>query len=200
MDSGPDPPLVFLRRAARWVLLDFRVRRAAFGTPRSHPVIPAALEADLHLLSALSGLDEDIESLLRATVGDLKASVQSAVGLSLTVHVTGQDVTLTILDDHTARSVGASILVPLDAPAAQSLGTCVVFYAVTPGAFVDLSADLGWATGLPAGMIVLDQHLLLPVEGTAVTGLREFSIINQAVGILIERGNTPESARLELDR
>jgi len=163
-------------------------------------VIPDALEADLHLLSALSGLDEDIESLLRATVGDLKASVQSAVGLSLTVHVTGQDVTLTILDDHTARSVGASILVPLDAPAAQSLGTCVVFYAVTPGAFVDLSADLGWATGQPAGMIVLDQHLLLPVEGTAVTGLRELSTINQAVGMLIDHGNTPESARMELDR
>ena len=49
-------------------------------------------------------------------------------------------------------------------------------------------------------MILLDQHLLLPVEGSAVTGLRELSTINQAIGMLIEQGSTPESARLELDR
>jgi hypothetical protein len=160
----------------------------------------AALEADLHLLSALSGLDDDIEGLLRGMVVDLKSAVPSAIGLSLTVHVSGQDVTLTTLDDDDNRSVGASILVPLGAAAAPSDGTCVVFYAETPGAFVDLSADLGWTTGLPAGMILLDQHLLLPVEGSAMTGLRELSAINQAIGMLIEQGSTPESARTELDR
>jgi hypothetical protein len=160
----------------------------------------AALEADLHLLSEMSGLDNDIEGLLRGMVDDLKAAVPSAIGLSLTVHVSGQDVTLTTLDDENNGSVRASILVPLGAAAAPSDGTCIVFYAETPGAFVDLSADLGWTTGLPAGMILLDQHLLLPVEGSAVTGLRELSRINQAIGILIEQGSTPESARSELDR
>jgi hypothetical protein len=160
----------------------------------------AALVADLHLLSALSGLDDDIEGLLRGMVDDLKAAVPSAIGLSLTVHVSGQDVTLTTLDDDNSRSVGASILVPLGAAAAPSDGTCIVFYAETPGAFVDLSADLAWTTGLPAEMILLDQHLLLPVDGSAVTGLRELSTINQAIGMLIEQGGTPESARLELER
>jgi hypothetical protein len=162
--------------------------------------MPAALEADLRLLSALSGLDDDIEGLLRGMVVDLKAAVPSAIGLSLTVHVSGQDVTLTTLDDDDSRSVGASILVPLGAAAAPSDGSCIVFYAERPGAFVDLSADLGWTTGLPAGTILLDQHLVLPVEGSAVTGLRELSAVNQAIGMLIEQGATHESARSELDR
>jgi hypothetical protein len=160
----------------------------------------AALEADLHLLSALSGHDDDIEGLLRAMVADLKAAVPSAIGLSLTVHVSGQDVTLTTLEDENTRPIGASILVPLGATAAPSEGTCIVLYAAAPGAFVDLAADLGWATGLTAEMILLDQHLLLPVEGSAVTGLRELSTINQAIGMLIEQGNSPESARTELER
>ena len=33
-----------------------------------------------------------------------------------------------------------------------------------------------------------------------MTGLRELSTINQAIGMLIGRGNSPESARAELER
>jgi hypothetical protein len=160
----------------------------------------AALQADLQLLSALSGLDDDIESMLRVMVCDLKAAVPSAIGLSLTVHMSGQDVTLTSLQADDGSTVGASILVPLDGSATPSKGTCIVFYAATPGAFVDLSADLGWATGLSAQLVLLDQHLLPPVDGSALTGLREFSTVNQAVGMLVELGDSPESARMALNR
>ena len=90
------------------------------------------------------------------------------------------------------------MLFPLDV--AVDEGTCIVFYAVTSGAFVDLAADLRWATGLPAQAILLDQHLHPPDICSAVTGLRELSIVNQAVGMLIERGGTAESALAELER
>jgi hypothetical protein len=161
-------------------------------------MISAALEADLRLLSALSGQDEDIEDLLRGMFGELTVAIPSAVGMSLTVHLGGQDVTLTALPGNVGR-IGASILFPLG-PAPVNEGTCMVFYAATPGAFVDLAADLGWATGLSQQAILLDQHLLPPDDGSAVTGLRELSIINQAIGMLIERGETPEAARAELER
>ena len=158
-------------------------------------MMPSALEADLHLLSALSGQGEDIQDLLRAMFGDLKAAIPSAIGLSLTVRVSGQDVTVTTLND--PGLVAASILFPLGSP---DEGTCIVFYAAIPGAFVDLAADLGWTTGLSQQIILLDQHLLPPVDGSAVTGLRELSTINQAIGMLIGRGNSPESAWAELER
>jgi hypothetical protein len=163
-------------------------------------MLPAALEADLQLLSALSGRGDDIEALLRGMFDDLKAAIPSAKGLSLTVRVSGQDVTVTTLDDDNLSPVGASILFPLGMEEIDNEGTCIVFYAANPGAFVDLAADLGWTTGLPPRAILLDQHLLLPIAGSAVTGLRELSTINQAIGMLIERGYSPGSARIELER
>jgi hypothetical protein len=163
-------------------------------------MLPAALEADLQLLSALSGRGEDIEQLLQAMFHDLKAAIPSAKGMSLTVRVSGQDVTVTTLDDDEISPIGASILFPLGPEEPENQNTCIVFYAATPGAFVDLAADLGWTTGLPPQTILLDQHLLLPVSGSAVTGLRELSTVNQAIGMLIERGYSPVSARIELER
>jgi len=160
--------------------------------------MPAALVADLHLLSALSGRTEDLECLVRGIFGDLKAAIPSAIGLSLTVRISGQDVTLTTLDDRVG-CVRASVHFPLGT-ASVSEGSCMVFYAATPGAFVDLAADLGWATGLSQRIILLDQHLQVPAEGSVVTGLREFSTTNQAIGMLIGRGSSPESARAELER
>lgn len=66
----------------------------------------------------------------------------------------------------------------------------VVFYACTAGALVDLAADLGWLLNLRAD-VVLDGHLR-PVEEQGVTsGLAELSVIQQAMGMLIDRGLTP---------
>jgi len=161
-------------------------------------MMPAALVADLHLLSALSGRAQDLEGLVRGMSGDLKVAIPSAIGLSLTVRISGQDVTLTTLEDHVG-CVRASIHFPLGT-ASVNEGSCIVFYAATPGAFVDLAADLGWTTGLSEQIILLDQHLHVPAEGSAMTGLREFSTMNQAIGMLIGRGNSAESARAELER
>jgi hypothetical protein len=47
---------------------------------------------------------------------------------------------------------------------------------------------------------VLDGHLDPRAGSAGLTGLDEHSAINQAIGVLIGRGHTPESAQHELQR
>jgi hypothetical protein len=71
-----------------------------------------------------------------------------------------------------------------------------------PGAFVDLATDLSWLTGdglnRGPGGFVLDEDLT-PHDPAAPSGLKALSIIEQAIGLLIGRGNTPEQALQHLD-
>jgi len=113
-------------------------------------------------------------------------------------------------DDHTAvtgsSTVGASLLVP-DLRLSPSLGpgeapltadrVTLVLYAGRAGAFVDLAADLALLTGTDLGDVVLDRHLTPPPNGGPV--LERESIINQAIGVLIGRGRTPQQAWAHLD-
>ena len=46
---------------------------------------------------------------------------------------------------------------------------------------------------------MLDQHLSVPARSDAGTYLRTASVINQAIGVLIGRGYTPEQAHSKLD-
>ena len=48
--------------------------------------------------------------------------------------------------------------------------------------------------------IVFDEHRTRPGEVSGLIGLSDMSQVNQAIGILIERGHTPEHARAGLDR
>lgn len=76
----------------------------------------------------------------------------------------------------------------------------MVLYAATPGAFVDLAADLAWVLRLEPTALALDQHLVVPVSSDGLVGLAEHATINRAIGVLIARGHTPASARGELRR
>ena len=95
-----------------------------------------------------------------------------------------------------------------------------VFYAATPGAFVDLAADLGYTLDTPtttpnarysAGdtngggkhnpchrdahpAIAVDVDLPLTVLESGLTGLDELSTINQAIGFLMDQGHHSEQA------
>ena len=78
----------------------------------------------------------------------------------------------------------------------------MVFHAGKAGAFVDLAADTRHAYGL-AGRVVLDGHLT-PTPGPpgppGVSGLDEVSVINQAIGVLIDQGHRQRQAHDELHR
>jgi hypothetical protein len=71
-------------------------------------------------------------------------------------------------------------------------------YARRPGAFVDLAADLSWLGGDGLSSVPLDDALGVDLDSSP-TGLAQASTINQAIGILIERGFNPAEARGELD-
>ncbi len=164
--------------------------------------IGAALAADLTILTA--ALDEpgaDVLHTLRQLSVDAQAAVPTYLGLSVTVDGSDPPFMFTTLEDGTAADVRTSLWLTLsgvgDGRASPSVA--LILYAGTPGTFVDLTADLAWLTGRPASDFALDQHLSLPAGSDAGTHLRMASVINQAIGVLIGRGYTPERARRELD-
>jgi hypothetical protein len=164
---------------------------------------------------------------LVSLVDGLQAAVASYRGLHLTIVDNGDHVSLTAflpLQGHdsinTSMRVGFSALGP-----GFNGESYVIFYAATPGAFVDLAADFGYALGTaivtfcpsawdgdstagdgqqsPARrdrhqLIVLDADLPAPSTTSGFIGLDEFSTINRAVGILIEQGHHPNQAHAAL--
>jgi hypothetical protein len=75
-----------------------------------------------------------------------------------------------------------------------------VLYASAPASFVDFAIDVAARLGVAGEAIVLDQHLVPPARTSALTEVAAAQQINQAVGVLIERGFAPPAARVELRR
>jgi hypothetical protein len=160
--------------------------------------LTAALTADLAALSrALDEPDVDLETLLQAVTADLEKAVDSYLGLAMTIALNGHELTLTTYNRAQAQ-ITSSLLLPLGAVSGAQAGSNLVLYAATPGAFVDLAADLNFALGLDPSAVVLDHHLTAPTGTDGIDGLQPWIDINRAVGVLIGRGHTPESAQAEL--
>ncbi len=159
-----------------------------------------ALAAQLATLGSVAGELPDAVDELH---GLLLAVVPSAVGLSITVHISDVDLTLTTLPEGVKPKT--SLRVPLSMWADFEAGSEVVFYASTAGSLVDLAAELGWALGLNITwtrqavdhLLVVDQHLT-PVPG--MSGLEDLSAVNQAVGVLLSRGSPYDIAVEDLKR
>ena len=164
--------------------------------------ISAALAADLGILTA--ALDEPatdvLHSLHRLGV-DAQAAVPTYLGLSVIVDGSDPPFTFSTLEDGAADNVRTSLRLTLPGVGEGRAAPLValIFYARTPGTFVDLAADLAWLTGRPPSDFVLDQHLSAPAGSDAGTSLRAASVINQAIGVLIGRGYTPRQAHSKLD-
>jgi hypothetical protein len=75
----------------------------------------------------------------------------------------------------------------------------IVLYAAMPGAFVDLAADLAWLTGRALDDVGLDVDLGPRIHAHATTSLSSLSSIDQALGMLMGQGHTPEEALVELE-
>ena len=162
----------------------------------------AALAAELRILTeALDDPDADVAHSLRGLMRYAAAAITTFLGVS--VRVVRSDPPLafsSFTDTVVAGEVRTSLHVVVAGvgPTADSMAVAVTFYAGSPGAFVDLAADLAWLTARPLSDYVIDGHLAIPpVEPR--TGLLEATLINQAVGVLIGRGYTPEQAVGELD-
>jgi hypothetical protein len=165
--------------------------------------ITAALAADLGILTAT--LDEpgtDVAHSLRQLVADAAAAIPTYVGLSVTVDGSDPPFTFTTLTDGvTAGDVRTSLGMALPGVGDTCVAptVVVVLYAGSPGTFVDLAADLAWLTARSLSDFILDQHLALAAGSLPEGQLRAASAINQALGVLIGRGYTPQQADGELD-
>jgi hypothetical protein len=169
--------------------------------------IPAALLNQLAQLADSIGVEtETLHRPFTELGADLSAAIPSYRGLQVIIVSRGQPVTLTgLLPPDTDGDVSTSLRVPLILLAQEhDHRSRVIFYACTPGAFVDLAADLGHVlkavvttfhtyVEAPLGL-VLDGDLPLDVEVSGVTGLSELSAINRALGILIDQGHSADHA------
>lgn len=160
-----------------------------------------ALTADLAVLTAAADdPDVDLEASVRGLADRVRRTVGSFLGVSFTVVVDGYPFTVTALDDPTSLpTIGASLRMSIPVRGPGPPASVLVFYAATPGAFVDLAADITHARRPSAGAVVLDADLQPPGDGLGWQ-LAGLSLIHQAVGVLIARGDTPEAARAELER
>ncbi len=163
--------------------------------------VTAALAADLDILTA--ALDEPgavVAHSLRQLAADATAAVPTFLGLSVSVARCDPPFTFTaFVEAAGAGDVRTSLRLALSGgDDVGLLAVVLVLYAGRPGAFVDLTADLAWLTAQPPSDFVLDQHLPTLADRCSTTGLFEVSVINQAIGVLIGQGCTPEQAERHL--
>jgi len=154
---------------------------------------------DLALLT--SALDEPgtkLQDAVTASAGHLAAAVPSLLGVTITLVLDGDDVTLGIhhTDLTSIPNVPFNALITNDA-----MDSTMVFYAGDVNAFADLAAAvIRWVdTGGPIPTCG-QMGPLSSGHALVVTGLAEFSMRNQAIGVLIDQGYLPDEARLELRR
>jgi hypothetical protein len=163
------------------------------------------------------GDDSALTDSLTALAVDAQTAVSSYLGLRLTLFLDGWPVTLTAFGDIDGACPVTSLRLALSSMGRGfDPGSRVVLYAKTPGAFVDLAADVAYlqrvrgledagnaADGSGDGhqpAVALDADLPPDSVISGLSGLGEYKIINQAVGVLIERGHSPEHARAVLRR
>lgn len=170
--------------------------------------------ADLSTLTeALDEADTDLTQTVRQLADTAKDAVGSYLGMTIVATTGGRQLNLTALEDFVEPDdIRTSLRVPLDVAETHRADTHarggeaeviigpgieLILYAGNPGALVDLAADLSWLTGRELSDYVLDAHLVVADHGDE---LGRTSWINQAIGVLIGRGYTPEHAAQDVGR
>ncbi len=167
--------------------------------------VPAGLAAELRLLTqALDLSGADVADTLTRLAADAQCTVASYLGLSVAITANHSKLDFTVLSDGTRpEAIRTSLLIPLTTATASARRSStsvalILLAAASSGAFTDLSADLSWITGRAPADFRLDEHLALPASYTDPTAIAAMSNINQALGVLIGRGSTPEQAERDL--
>jgi hypothetical protein len=186
--------------------------------------LPAAVLAHVQDLTASIGQDgRDLSDTLVALTTALRSTASSYCGFRLTIVENQWPVTLTAFTDGHHVSVGTSLRLPLGLVSRTVDGESrVVFYAGIPGAFIDLAADLSHALGGipvdgrsatannedhrgthldgPRRVIALDVDLPPISRRSGLTGLAELSLLNRAIGMLVDQGHDLDQAHQLLRR
>jgi hypothetical protein len=166
------------------------------------------MEFEQQLTNALAtlteGLDDpsiDLHTLLSELVAGLTESVDSLVSVALTVVADDRTYSVTALTS-TDAAAQTSVSIPLRSQHGSAAEARMILLAATPGAFVDIAADIGFASELDPATIHMDTHLSPANDGDLVIDLQQDledrSAIDQALGVLLERGTTMHAANLAL--
>jgi hypothetical protein len=165
--------------------------------------VPPELIEGLTLLSdALDDPVMDLEAILSVLTDDLVSAIPSYLGLIITLHIHGNPIIVSTLDGASNGRARASLMLSLAPHGLAAAAGSVAFYSGAAGAFIELADDARWIFNL-TGPPVLDRHLTggrNESEPAGIRGLTAHTDINQAIGVLIEEGHTPDGARNELAR
>ncbi len=163
------------------------------------------LSASLTMLTeALDTPDLDLATEVAALAADVRHAIPSYIGMTLTAPTDITSLTLTIPPRPWTPLPRSSLQMALS-PDPELPRVDIAFYAAATGAFVDLGADLAFALGLNLTDIAIDQHLTpaTPIDRDdphTPLDVPALSTINQAIGVLIDRGYPPRHAHAALTR
>ncbi len=113
------------------------------------------------LTEALDEPGTDIAHSLHRLTLDAAAAVTSYLGLSVVVSHSDSPFTVTALAEGAlAGDIRTSLHLSLPGPndPQNSPAVAIILYAGSPGAFVDLAADLAWLTARSLSEFILDQE------------------------------------------
>ena len=161
--------------------------------------ITAAVAEQLLILQGDPDLGDDLAAALDRLGRDVVRAVPSCLAVTITHAGLGGEISVSITAGRAA--VLASLAVPLSAVAA---GDLLILRAREAGAFLLLADDLGVLLGPDHHPAVrLDEHLTWPTAANGESlgaSLADLSVIDQAIGVLVDRGLPPEAAHHELWR
>ena len=125
---------------------------------------------------------------------DARLAVRSLLGLSITMVIQSQPVELMSMPAAVAPGdIRSSLQLTLADLNSDGVHGVVTFYAADVGAFDDLAADLSSPGSRMMPNLRLDTALT-PHIVSGVTGCEELTTINQAIGVLLSRGNNLQHA------
>ncbi|WP_131802150.1 ANTAR domain-containing protein [Parafrankia soli] len=163
--------------------------------------VTATVAEHLRLLQGEDVSGDDLAAGLSKLGRDVVLAVPSCLTVTIALASLGVEIDAWAVDGATAPvRVLASLAVPLSAVVP---GAVLVLRAGEPGAFLPLADDLGTRLGPNHPPLAVDQHLTWPAAVSSesfpasLAGLR---VVNQAVGVLVDRGLPPETVRRELQR
>jgi hypothetical protein len=132
---------------------------------------------------------------------DLRQAVPSALGATISFDLdtpTGVPKTINLVERALdPAEIASGLQIPLVLPQ-QSLSGSVLLYASEPRAFADVVTGLVALLDAQAGLI--DESPVLPSSTVrpSLVAVEDFSLVNEALGVLINRGYTLTEARFDL--
>ncbi|MBM9467095.1 hypothetical protein [Nakamurella leprariae] len=152
------------------------------------------------LTAALDRPGTDLSAILAVLLDDLRVGIPSFVAVRVTVLTATQPIVLTAAVSDTPVVVTVQIQLQLPPGPPGCTGAVLELSAGAIGALDAWAADVRRITGDEDGAVVRQLPPVRACIGTDLAGLDAVGEIDQALGVLIDRGLDPDAARADLDR